>query len=177
MATTTIYCECGGAIVVVGRNRRDADAQARKMAGTAQCAACRQQAFDRKNAEALAASAGLPQLDGSAKQVAWAASIRLEFLPLFDTVPAAMLAGLAEEIAEFIAPDRLPAARLELADALALIVTEFRAITDAGWWIEYRNGTSDHGVTYLIRKELERRGQSLTPTICNARPRFWTPLW
>lgn len=172
MAKTTIYCECGAPIVVVGRNRRDADAQARKLAGTAQCDACRRRAFDKKNAEALAASAGLPPLGGTARQVPWAASIRLELLPLFDTVPAAMLEGMVEEIAEFMAPECLDAARLELADALALIVTEFRATTDAEWWIENRNAASDHGVEWLIRKELERREETLTPTVWNARREF-----
>lgn len=165
MAKTIIYCDCGGKIVVEGRNRRDADSRASKLQGTAQCEACRRREFDRMNQEALAASAGLPLLTGSAKQVPWAATIRLEFMPLLATAPAEMLPPLLDGLADLVGPDLLESARLEMSDAIALIVAEMRENTDAGWWIDKRGGATKDGVAWLIKQEFLRRQQFLTPTI------------
>lgn len=76
------------------------------------CPACRAKAAQEK-----AAAAGLPALEGSDRQVAWAADIRPDVIERAEKFLATAMASLGSRAEE-------PA---------------MRAVTKAGWWIDNRS--------------------------------------
>jgi len=90
------------------------------------CPACRQAEREQKNQQAAAANAaaGLPVLEGTPKQVAWAESIRAE-----------ILSG-EEEVRARIAAPNAPADQVALAEKA---LKRVRNQSSAAWWIEHRH--------------------------------------
>lgn len=100
--------------------------------GNRKCEECRskdhQEEREAENASAAEANAaaGLPALEGSERQVAWAESIRR---PICEE--------LKKTEAKIAAPEGLsPEAAEEWGDAVVLIVDEIRGRTSAKWWID-----------------------------------------
>lgn len=102
-AIATAYCickTCGQEFTarITGANRNDADFKASWASKNYdECPACfaermkkgreeKQKEYDRQNAEAMlrAEDQGLPKLNGTPKQIAWATSIRENCLSMFD---------------------------------------------------------------------------------------------
>lgn len=115
------------------------------------------------------ASAGLPALTGSDKQIAWAESIRK---PVAETL--LRLDGLSRDHAAAHLSEQ---ARGEVRDAVALIVSEVLGHTDARWWIDHRDYlsnfnladkldlselTTDHRAREWVTRQVAARG--LAPT-------------
>lgn len=114
------------------------------------CRECERKAINEASA-ARAEAAGLPALEGSEKQVAWATTIRDKALPEMAKLK---LKGH---------PKLSDAAQAEVADAIILITTEIERQTDASWWIEHRAEMSaDFTIQTWIGKQMVARG--LTPT-------------
>ena len=94
------------------------------------CDTCKEEKRRRKNAESAEANAerGLPELDGSEKQVPWAETIRAGRMDDLDE--------FEEEIheAETPEPEHEEMQRLALEKLQAV-----RHETDAGWWIDTRD--------------------------------------
>lgn len=166
MAYADFDCaKCGTSIRVGGQgyNRNKADSYARYCAGRGDvCESCRKADFAARNAAAVAASeqAGLPALTGSDKQVAWAASIRLQALPAIDKAATDFAARIDELLGD---AGRSAAAMQEMRDAIALLAAELRQQTSANWWID-KKPTHPQLVEQLIRDELNRRIPTLAPT-------------
>jgi hypothetical protein len=103
---------------------------------TTLCSECWRAEQERQRAEASAKaaeanqSAGLPDLTGSEKQIAWAESIRR---PISDFLGVAE----TEMLTRFTCS---PEARDELAGAIALVVDQVRGQTAAKWWIDAGRG-------------------------------------
>lgn len=96
--------------------------------GSINCPECR------KVAEAEAAKqAGLPELTGTAKQVAWATTIRKETIKAVEN----MLAGMKDTDGTG-----------------ARILTALKEKTSAGWWIDNRN-TRTQMIMRAIWKEIQ----------------------
>jgi hypothetical protein len=148
MARATYSCtDCGSTIEVTGRNRADADSRARwGEKNRPLCWECEKRHRTAKLAAAgavaaeAAQQAGLPALTGSAKQIAWAETIRAAALPAIEREAAdsAALVG-GRRLVEGNYPAEAAALLTEVADAAALIVAEARAQTDASWWIDNRD--------------------------------------
>lgn len=123
--------------------------------GTTLCSSCYRAEQDRKrekaNAKASEAnkSNGLPDLEGSDKQIAWAESIRLRVCELIRKSEV----HVREEIAECEYSDQIC---LEITDALTLLTDEIVQQTSAKWWIE----TGQHlPITYVwFFKQIKQRG-------------------
>jgi len=170
VAKTPIKCAaCDGTVIVIGRNRREADKLAvRRRNEGAVCAAC----YEARRRDALAAATaksaeqGLPALNGSPKQAAWAERIRRTVFDLIDMVMPAIdqigdrqtienadgndLAARREAIAAVFAsiPEaqrwQARTAALELlrevgsSDRAHGFVAALRRREDASWWIDRR---------------------------------------
>lgn len=83
MAKATYKCpECGATITVTGHNRNEADRKAAYMEAQGYtCFSCKCKQ-EHEEAEKKAGEMGLPALEGSPKQIAWAESIRMKFLEM-----------------------------------------------------------------------------------------------
>lgn len=135
MAKAYFNCaHCGESVMVIGQNRNLADrlAEYREQQG-ALCHDCwaKQQADKRAEASQHAAEQavveGLPVLQGSEKQVAWAESIRQDKL--------GKLTGIEKEIDDCIKAGAPDGSRDVLLDGVACI----KAVDSAHWWIENRD--------------------------------------
>lgn len=126
MATTDFVHACGHKGRAQGRNRRDADYQAKRLAAQG-CWECRAGAASKSAAEA-ARENGLPELTGSSKQIAWAETLRQNALAQFEEAAQSVRRD-AERTGD-------PAIVREIEDAVALIEGELRAIAEAKRWIE-----------------------------------------
>lgn len=159
MAKSYYPCpKCGHDVTVVGRNRKDADRYAiycQKRGDL--CDKCKRAEWQIENERAVANSQaiGLPTLDGSEKQVAWASKIRLQMLPEIDAEKEKIETDIFASAA-FLSTS----ARTEITDGLALIASEMRGETVAGWWIDNR----DKNTAYLIEAQWSKRCESLAPT-------------
>lgn len=167
MAKTTFTHSCGHAGVFVGRNRRDADYRAGKLA-LEPCWECQKAAITARAVEAAAAE-GLPALQGqSDKQVAYATSVRKQVLDQFlserfqDNVRHGALATVQMT---YVDPAELTIATDELRDAVALIEQEMRSETSAKWWLDEGKSLTAESLV----KTMVRRG--LLPTAAMARTR------
>lgn len=134
MAKAYFPCaQCGASVTVIGQNRNLADrlAEYRQSQG-ALCPDCWKAERDEARAEASqqaaehAAVSGLPVLQGSEKQVAWAETIRQDRIAKLAVIEAALEASR----------EKAPAGACEvIADALAAI----KAVDAAKWWIDHRD--------------------------------------
>jgi len=104
---------------------------------TTLCTECYRAEQDKQHAaEAAAASeqnaaAGLPALTGSPKQIAWA-----------ETIRSTALASAAKEEEQFrgrLSADLSPEIRLEVTDALCLLVGDLRDHVESRFWIDNRD--------------------------------------
>lgn len=155
MASATVICaECGeNEFTIHGRNRRDADYQAKKMEDRGwKCRDCQNKETAKENA-----AAGLPKLKGSEKQVTWAETIRARILPIVDVVIDQ--AGREDPDILYGAPGfgDVPKVREILRGATQAqkddLVAAIRAIDSAHEWIERR----DTSIADLIKTVAERR--------------------
>jgi hypothetical protein len=150
MAKYEITHTCCGVIetVQIYGPERDRDRRAAWLADK-QCATCLANARAAENAASAAAnaSAGLPVLEGSEKQVAWAETIRAELLPKLDSARAKRVPQLLAAIAEIdsVTEDRrLPddaevrARCSEMLDAIAANYEAFMSNASAAWLIDCR---------------------------------------
>lgn len=151
MARTYIKCAgCGEQIEIHGRNNSDAKRQAawREKEG-ATCGACKRRQWEADNAAAAqrATESGLPELTGSPKQIAWAASIRETALARLPDLLAELSVSLMRNLddicrmivragGEPVSAETRAACEAELRDVVALIETEIRQADSAKWWID-----------------------------------------
>lgn len=129
------------------------------------CGECYQQelqaARKTQNEQAAAANQakGLPTLNGSEKQIAWAESIRKPVIDTLAQVELCLSAKLTSEISEI--------ARLELRDALDLLIDEIGGETSASKWIDRRFAldtyTSVERASVELLRAADERG--LAPTL------------
>ena len=173
MSKETIHYACGhtGTENLVG-NRKDRARRAKWLGENRVCPDCDEKERAAANAAAAVANAaaGLPPLEGSEKQAAWAESIRKRMLAELDTaapvvdlqrqiltIPAAdrpefvsnnadVARSLSYELQEMLNELRAP----ERYDAFAALM---RGQTDAAWWIDCRGGLAD--VAKLHRKMID----------------------
>jgi hypothetical protein len=82
-------------------------------------------------------AAGLPDLEGTDKQVAWAKAIRRDVLSDLDEYAE----GYREMIAARKLPDEYHAEMMAAVDAA---YAEWATQTSAAWWIDHRNGVTRH---------------------------------
>jgi hypothetical protein len=158
MAKHSIIYRCGHTeTAYLTGNRRTRDSYAEYASQNKDCSTCYQAALEaarekenRESAEANAA-AGLPALEGSEKQVAWAESIRRPAIERLRKVDTAELS-----------PDLSPEAQAELRDALVLLVDEIVQQTSAKWWIDNREREPVRRVGSWIYDQIHDRG--LAPT-------------
>ena len=139
---------CGHSGASVERNRRQDD-YVEKTRAAEPCLDCARAA---RNVAARAANAasGLPALVGSPKQIAWAETVRHEFMEAMRAV-----------VAQFTLDSGFAgAAESELLDALALLSSESLDQTEAKWWIE--NGRVRPTAAGLLQTILDRE---LAPTV------------
>lgn len=158
MAKASYICpDCKTTLTISGYNRSEADRRARNMEQRGErCRDCENKIESEAAAEA-AKAAGLPELTGSEKQIAWAEAIRARALKsLAAQIPDArrgfdyLCKGLPAE------------AWGEIDDAFALIESEIRGITAARTWIdEHSRGL---GAGY-VQNQIVSRGESLMPTV------------
>ncbi len=99
----------------------------------------------RQNAEAAEANqlAGLPQLEGTEKQIAWAESIRKSMI---------------DHIIEYYISQITDEAKAEHPEEYELVMKAFEAIkqhTDASWWIDNRVNDDKIGLCRLMNAEIE----------------------
>lgn len=173
MARAYFSCsDCGESVETWGRNRREADRKAGWHESQGHlCGECqkKQRQADNEAAAQQNKTAGLPELAGSEKQVAWAETIRRETLDFIGTV----LDGTAEEFqiqarweefsysrgATGIKTDdpRLPAA----VDAL-------KTKTSASWWIDNRD-TKLGVLLEEIAAEVEKEQRESAPEAIEAK--------
>jgi hypothetical protein len=108
------------------------------------CNACKEAEREQKNAAAAGRNAerGLPDLEGSKKQIGWAESIRGDKIEDLDEL---------EEELRCMDPDEED--RRVVKGLLLEEVETARAETDAGWWIDRR----DRSFKRLVRKRARKR--------------------
>ena len=90
------------------------------------CPACRAKAAQEK-----ATAAGLPALEGSDRQIAWAADIRPDMIQQAEQLLHSEVAKLGDRAKEPVIAGNLQKARAN--------IERLRAITKAGWWIDNRS--------------------------------------
>ena len=110
------------------------------------CDACKEAEREQKNAAAAERNAGrgLPDLEGSEKQIGWAESIRDEKIQDLDEL---------EEELRGMAPDEED--RLVVKGLLLEEIETARAETDAGWWIDRRDRSFKRLMQERARKRFE----------------------
>jgi hypothetical protein len=171
MAKSSFHCaECGASVQVIGRNRSDADrlAKYREQSG-ALCHDCwkkqreAERAAESQQAAEEAAQAGLPVLQGTEKQVAWAETIRAQALKqiedgvagksdhyywddnhIFDLLTEAQQEDIRTQARSLPVEDRA-AFRAKIrsdllnCDRMRRALAAIRANDSAHWWIENRD--------------------------------------
>lgn len=163
MARAFFRCPCGETGEVHGRNRRDADYQAKRAEETGRlCAACYAQQREAERAAENAAAAeataqlGLPDLTGSPKQVAWATTLRVKGFPKLAAAVDTMIEGVRKatkdpRLATVASDEELRAAVREIEDGLRAWADEERQKTDSRHWIDRRDDRYDDRVRDLLR--------------------------
>lgn len=144
MAKAYFKCPCGESVQIVGRNRSDADRLAKWHESQGHlCPACEESRRAADNAAAAEENraAGLPDLIGSDRQIAWAELIRSKMQPEILANAERGRALLARIEARDYPADRTPAdverATAEINRNL-LGVDIIRAQRRASWWIDNR---------------------------------------
>lgn len=135
MAKSSVKCaseSCSEVITFHERNRKEADRKAKWAEGRLFCSGCKEKQRDLENQQAAEqnASAGLPLLTGSEKQVLWAESIR-----------AMKLAHLQQMIDGKLADDTSSPLKAGAMDdpTMAAAIERIRCETAASWWIDNRD--------------------------------------
>jgi hypothetical protein len=151
--------ECGAVVTVVARSRKEAERHAKyRESQHAICDDCQRAAYAEQGAKAAIANseAGLPELSGSPKQIAWAEQIRATALADIEVLCAivdASARGLARDSAEVEAI--LSKSRMDIhtcaqmarglkeicggPERCAAFLSVLRAQTRASWWIDHRS--------------------------------------
>ena len=164
MARSFFTCpSCGERGEVYGRNRRDADYQAKRAEETGRlCAACYAKQLEAERAAENAAAAeataqlGLPELTGSPKQIVWATTLRVKSLPELAAAVAGMLESVQRaakdpQLATIATEDELEAAVRELEDGLNVWAAEERRQTESRHWIDMRDRRYDDRIRDLLQ--------------------------
>lgn len=147
MAKAYFQCPCGESVQIHGRNRSEADRFVKWHEAEGHlCPTCEDARRTADNAVAAEANkaAGLPELIGSEKQVAWAEMIRSKMQPEILTNARRCHDSLARIAARDYPADRPPA---DVNRALAEInrnllgVDIIRAQCRASWWIDNQVNT------------------------------------
>lgn len=105
-----------------------------------------------------AASAGLPALQGSEKQVAWAAKLRIEMLDRVVGVTRDKVRGIMARIeagASKATPEQLEAAMQENEKVL-VACDQIERIVNAAWWIEHRLDQNNAILADFVKPEWRR---------------------
>lgn len=167
MAKYTVTHSCGHdqehQLYGPGRDRE------RKLAWleTTQCSDCwrEQRDTDRDEASAVAASQaedeGLPELSGSAKQIAWAETIRMAVIKDLDAFEA-LVTENAKKAGKELPPDEWELWRRA--------VDEIRGETAARWWIDNRD-EQGRNIAALVMRRLKQ--EKTPPTEQNMPRRRW----
>lgn len=164
MARTRVDCAtegCEGHCHVEARSRRDADYRAKKLAERGwTCRDC-----DNREAAASAAAAGLPDMEGSEKQVAWANGLRNDALSrVGQALAAAAHIPNPEQVIGFRS-DATDVAILMQAVGRAVLDEAFaamRAETDARHWIDARAETPADRLAAIVER-LADEARALSP--------------
>lgn len=131
--TVTYFCGHDGEVDLYGPRREREDRLAWYERNRL-CPDCYRERVRREREEASAKAAeanavrGLPALEGSEKQIAWAESLRA---PVAERLSRVEVADAA-----WATPEALEAAK----DAVVLVTEEILRQTDAKWWIDRRDG-------------------------------------
>jgi len=150
MAKSRFTYSCGHDGVVTGHNRSNADYLARKYSAEP-CRDCEYAAAQQAAADA-ARAAGLPQLTGTPKQIAYGEVVRAARMQAIDR----MFAAMPERLARFAS---LPSAAVEeINDALALIRSEWLARTEARAWLDEKGSVDEIRDTRDLLDLMGKRG-------------------
>jgi hypothetical protein len=124
------------------------------------CDACKEAEREQKNAAAAKRNAerGLPDLEGSEKQIGWAESIRDEKIQDLDEL---------EEELRGMAPDEED--RRVVKGLLLEELSKVRSETDAGWWIDHRDRSFKRLMQERARKRFEAGEKSTSDVKAFAR--------
>ena len=147
MAKAYAKCKCGGEILVIDRNRKSADSKAAWMEGKGfKCDACQAKERAEESAEAAkqAAESGLPTLEGTEKQIAWAETIRQRKMEHLDIV----LSGRCPDGTQLRDDDPL----------VGPAISALKGQTKAEWWIDHR-GMHIYDLLVMIAKKVEPEPQ------------------
>lgn len=130
------------------------------------CSDCWKAAQDKKHAEESAqaqaanAASGLPTLEGSPKQIAWAETIRKTWLSELAEYCQKVRADIPSYWSSSSVELRSQAAQ-ELSDATYLVESELRKNQSARWWIDHR----DSSVKQYGHDEILLRIDTACPTV------------
>lgn len=123
--------KCGESVCVVKNNRRDADYWAKRLEQEGvPCESCREKEHDEEyeKAKRIEEELGLSPLDGTPRQIRWAACIRVKLLPL-----------VADAAKSFWGRDVSNA-----------VLDYMRGVRWSSWWIDARNCTTPESCKHLI---------------------------
>jgi len=136
---------------------------------TCDCEECQEKA--RKAAiEKETGERGLPELEGTEKQVAWAASIRLSQIePLEEWADRLRdrAGSLTERLEKAEAPeeiDKLVGRISKFKDKLAMVVSAIEgasAITDASWWIDHRKDGTEEFADAVVKLQGDMKAEAI----------------
>lgn len=164
MAKEEVQCAtegCEGRMTIVGRNRRDADYRAKKMRERGwTCRDC-----DNREAVARAEASGLPPLEGTEKQIAWAATLRESTLSRVDQIFAAARSIRAGQQALGFYSEVLELANLIFVagePAVCEAIEAMRTETDARFWIDGRLERITDRLSGIV-KRLADESHALSP--------------
>lgn len=150
MAKAYVTCQECGAVVTVGtsKNRRDADRYAEYLESQGYlCEDCLAKQREEENSKAAAenSAAGLPELTGTEKQIAWAETIRAALIPRIreELIRLTKGAEYSDDVVEKLRTETMR--RVE-------------AQTDASWWIDNRASATEvvFAIGGKVQEEFER---------------------
>ena len=172
MAKEYITCatpDCTNKIVIIEKNRKEAERKAQWAVGRYHCQDCEEKSRQAANAQAAQqnASKGLPVLTGSEKQIAWAEKIRADKLATLESlseVQGIQFHGYWDfhhlrDVLSTADKSAIDACRYDLNQAFA-VCTQLPYIkrgfdllanqTKAAWWIDNRDSKLSFLVAALI---------------------------
>lgn len=124
--TFTHSCGHAGEVFIPGSGYGKQVAYLAEQGENQLCPACRAKA-----AQEAASAAGLPTLEGSDKQIAWAADVRPVVIGRAEQLLASEVAKLGDRAQEPVIAGNLQKARAN--------IERLRTITKASWWIDNRS--------------------------------------
>ncbi len=138
--------KCGESVCVVKNNRRDADYWANRLEREGvPCESCREKEHDDEyeKAKKIEEELGLSPLDGTPRQIRWAACIRVRLMPI-----------VVEAAKSFLGRDTSNA-----------VLDYMRGVRWSSWWIDVRHCTTPESCKHLISDiitEIRRRSSVLS---------------